>query len=444
MSAASRVSTILQLDEALTLDPPGNSPRRVACGYLVATLPAWLLALDGFWAAIGGWRSESRLDQLIGIVVGVWLATATLLLSARKGREFYGRNNAQLILLALSACVAWIVAESVLPPVLERIEGPFHGRRPGTTIEYRPRQEIMPGVGPVAHVRFNDRGVRGEPMPARENAYRILCLGGSSTACTYLDDNKTWPTRLADDLNDANLGRVFWVGNAGIPGFRSEHHLQFLEKSPLVDDVDCVLVQLGINDFMACLAGPRPAPPRWTQSRVYRLARAAAQPANRSGTQIEDAAGTVYERRRAMRAKAPLANQSPLLDACLNTLDQRLTAMIEACRRRKVRLVFTTQPTLWRTDLEPSLAALLWFGELPDGRFLSIEQLRASMDRYNDTVRAACQRTGVGLIDLSSLDGRQEVFYDDCHFTEAGAEQVARLIADWFVAHPAKESRASQ
>ncbi|GAF94428.1 unnamed protein product, partial [marine sediment metagenome] len=27
-------------------------------------------------------------------------------------------------------------------------------------------------------------------------------------------------------------------------------------------------------------------------------------------------------------------------------------------------------------------------------------------------------------------------FYDDCHFNEAGAGEVARILGDWFLAHP--------
>ena len=40
------------------------------------------------------------------------------------------------------------------------------------------------------------------------------------------------------------------------------------------------------------------------------------------------------------------------------------------------------------------------------------------------------------VIDLSALDGDPAMFYDDCHFTETGAREVARLVADWFLAHP--------
>lgn len=411
--------------------------RRTALGYLALALPGFLVLGDALFAALRGWRPDSRLEQLVVALAVAWLAFGAVPLATARGRRGYAAWCPQFVLLAVTVAIVWLAAEVVLGPVLAKIEGPFHGRRPGTEIEYRPIQSIMPGVGEVAHVRFNALGVRGTDPPARAKAYRILCLGGSSTACTYLDDAKTWPALLAQDLHEADPQQAFWVGNAGIPGFRSEQHLQFLEQSPIVDQVDCVIVQAGINDFMACLAGSRPAPPLWTGSRVWQLARAVARPSNRGGTQVEDESGRVYERRRAMRAAAEISDEPPALDACLQAFAARIEPMIDACRQRNVRLVFTTQATLWRDGLDEADNALLWFGQLDDGRFLSVRQLRAGMDRYNAILKEVCKRHDVGLIDLSVLEGQRGIFYDDCHYTEAGAARVAAVIADWLAAHPA-------
>lgn len=416
-----------------------TSSRRTFIGYAALALPGTLLIVDAVQAALRGWRPESRLEQLAVAAVAVWLIVATLPLASARGRRGYAAWCPQFVLLAVTATFVWLAAELVLGPVLAKIEGPFHGRRPGTEIEYRPIPSIMPGAGEVAQVRFNAMGVRGSDPPARDKAYRILCLGGSSTACTYLDDSKTWPALLAQDLHQDDPQQAFWVGNAGIPGFRSEQHLQFLKHSPIVDEVNCVIVQAGINDFMYCLAGDRPAPPLWTQTRLWRLARAVARPSNRGGTQVEDESGRVYERRRAMRAAAEISDEPPLLDDCLREYAGQIERMIDAGHQRNVRLVFTTQATLWRDVLDADDNALLWFGQLADGRFLSVRQLRAGMDRYNAVLKDVCQQRGVGLIDLSVLDGQRGIFYDDCHYTEVGAARVAELIADWLAAHPAHE-----
>jgi lysophospholipase L1-like esterase len=436
LPAQSGVSTFLATPDVPSLASRACG-RRAALGYLALALPGWLVMAGSVRAFVGGWRPDGRLELFAVTLAAAWLAITSLPLARVRGRRVYATWCPQFVLLAAALAIAWVVAELALPPLLVGIQGPFHGRRPGTEIEYRPLQDIMPGVGPVAHVRFNSLGIRGIEPPPRDEAYRILCLGGSSTACTYLDDAKTWPTRLADDLQRADPQHKYWVGNAGIPGFRSEQHLEFLERSPLVEAVDCLIVQAGINDFMACLAGPRPASPLWTQSSVWKLARAVVRPSSRGGTQVEDASGRVYERRRAMRRSAAISSEPPPLDSCLPQFAERIEQMIDVCQRRAVRLVFTTQATLWREAPSAADDALLWFGQLADGRFLAVGQLRSGMDRYNQALKEVCERRGVGLVDLSALDGQSEAFYDDCHYTEVGAARAANLIATWLVAHPA-------
>jgi lysophospholipase L1-like esterase len=296
----------------------------------------------------------------------------------------------------------------------------------------RPDPRILRGVGPVATHRYNRWGARGSDPPPRDEAYRILCVGGSTTGCTYLDDAKAWPQRLADKLNAAEPARRYWVGNIGIPGFITQQHLEFARESPLVDQVDCLVVQTGINDFMACLAGPRPAPPLWTHSKIRQLARTLLWQLPTGDTVVEGSTGEVYARRRAMRQAATIDDAGPDLADCLARFERELNELVDACGARDVRLVFTSQPTLWRADLDAENAGLLWFGELADGRYLSVERLRVGMDRYNDALRRVCARRGAELVDLADLNGDPAVFYDDCHFTELGAQRVGDAVARWF------------
>jgi GDSL-like Lipase/Acylhydrolase family len=406
-----------------------TSPGRIAAAYAAIALIPALIFCDTAAATLGGWNMESRLDRVAVGGFVIWLAAATALLAWPAGRRFYDRRLPQLVALAISVCGTWLVADLLLGPLLARVADPFHLRRPDLEFTYRPRPGIMRDVGALAHVRFNAWGVRGTDPPPRAAAYRVLCLGGSSTACTYLDDAKTWPHLLETDLHDADDSRAYWVGNAGLPGFRAVDHRRFVAESPIVDEIDCLVVQMGINDFMACLAGPRPRAPLWTNSRVWQLTGALARRYGQSGTLVEDTAGMVYERRRAVRAVAEIADAPPPLDECLGDFADELRGITDACRARGVRLVFTTQATLWREDLDAENAALLWFGQMRDGRFLSIGQLRRGIDRYNATLKAVCRERGVELVDLGQLDGDPAMFYDDCHFTETGARHAAQIVA---------------
>jgi len=412
--------------------------RRWVWASLALALPAVLLVTDTLLAIAQGWWFESRLDQVAALAAGVWLVLVSPALLIPAGRSLLTRNAAQLIALVVSLSLAWLVAELLIGPLLGRIGDPFHGWRPNATMVNHPTPGVMRDVAPEATVTFNSWGVRGDEPPPREQAYRVLCVGASSTACTYLDDASAWPRATQTALNELpseGPSKSYWVGNASVPGFRSDEHRKFVETSHLVDDVDCLVIQLGVNDFMSCLLGPQPKPPVWTHSRVWQLVRKLTRGLLDSGTLVEDAAGEVYNRRRAARQAGTVARDLPPLDDCLGHFADNLRTMNAAAKRRGVRLIFTTQPVLWRADLSDQDQRLLWFGRMADGRFLSVDQLRGGMDRYNQTLRDVCEHAGVELVELDDLSGDPVVFYDDCHFTDTGSSRVAQRVAEWFTNH---------
>jgi lysophospholipase L1-like esterase len=111
------------------------------------------------------------------------------------------------------------------------------------------------------------------------------------------------------------------------------------------------------------------------------------------------------------------------------TYRQRIAQIANAIRQRGATPVFLSQPVLWSEGLSPAAEKLLWLGYLNANRFLAAPPLRQCMDRYNDCLRDVCQEQQAPWIDLSDMSGRLVYFYDDCHFTEAGAREVARIVA---------------
>jgi lysophospholipase L1-like esterase len=123
-----------------------------------------------------------------------------------------------------------------------------------------------------------------------------------------------------------------------------------------------------------------------------------------------------------------MTGELPPLAEGLALYRSRIEDLIAASRRRGVPVLFTTQPVVWRADLSAEAEARCWFGWLPDGRYLTLAALREAMDQYNETLKRVCAVQGVPCVDLSPLNGSEAYFYDDCHFTEAGAEAVAQLV----------------
>jgi lysophospholipase L1-like esterase len=356
-----------------------------------------------------------------------------LLLIAIKHRHRSNQVLARLSLSMVTLLTVWILCDIAL--VIFHDEHPFnHTRRPDLQRTYYPSEALMPGVTGVSTFTTNSLGIRAPEFPENSDDYKVLCIGGSTTECLYLDDEETWPHLLCDSLNQMRAPpRVFWVGNAGITGHSSIHHLRFVENSPIMERLNCVIFLVGINDFVRSdlfisnASSNAAIVPLWRRSRLLDLSL-------KSGwwhrLVVEDAAGNNYQLRRKKRADAENVDSPLSLDYDLDQFATRIARSIEVCRSKQVLPVFVTQPTLWEENLSATADNLLWFGALPNGKYLSTEKLRLGLDQYNHRLIRVCEDLGAHLVDASSMNARECFFYDDCHFTEAGAQRMAHLIAN--------------
>jgi hypothetical protein len=92
---------------------------------------------------------------------------------------------------------------------------------------------------------------------------------------------------------------------------------------------------------------------------------------------------------------------------------------------------------LWRTDLTSAEERLLWLGgtgpfqEQPGQAYYSVTALANAMNRYNAAMLEFCRAEGLNCFDLANaLSADTVMFYDDVHFTEAGAARVGELVAN--------------
>lgn len=79
----------------------------------------------------------------------------------------------------------------------------------------------------------------------RPGAYRILCLGESTTAC---GGNNSYPDQLEKILNHANSGVTFSVINKGVVGTNSTAIISSLEDNLNKYNPQMVIAMMGIND----------------------------------------------------------------------------------------------------------------------------------------------------------------------------------------------------
>ena len=93
----------------------------------------------------------------------------------------------------------------------------------------------------------NSIGLRGDAWPLNPGNYiKIITVGGSTTECKFLSDNKTWPERLKHDL-EKDYPNI-WLNNAGLDGHSTFGHTRFVERLYCRLHPNYILFLTGIND----------------------------------------------------------------------------------------------------------------------------------------------------------------------------------------------------
>ena len=418
-----------------------------------------------FWletaaALVMGWRPVGTIEQGGCAALTLAFGAALWLFYPAERRKRLRRWGPELLLLTGSAVIGMAVLELAAANILTRLEPqvPYHTRGANLRLVFRPAPQTMPGLEGTARYSTDARGIRAPLTADARHGLRLVCIGGSTTECTYLDDWETWPSRLMKRLNGERGHEYVWIGGMGVSGYATREHLQLLRAPEFPTGIQGVILQPGINDLWRFLSneedqidlqrfeeqapgeGSMPAviaspyKPLWTRSRLVELyhtvQRLRRTPSPEDPAMIESSGGEEYAVRRHRRAQATLTDALPDLTAGIERYRHRVTEIIQTCRSRNLFLAFTTQPVLWEAALPPEVASRCWFGWLPDGRYLTLGAMRRAIDAYNGALKEWCEHEKIACVDLGSMNGIPEYFYDDCHFTGEGAERAAQLIAD--------------
>ena len=351
----------------------------------------------------------------------------------------------------------WMALELVIGVVqIGQGLSPWHVWPPNYKAVLEPHGLI--GVSERGEFTTNSVGIRGSEI-SDDDRFRILCVGGSTTECLYLDDSKTWPALLGELLSapESAVGRV-WVGNVGYSGHVAVDHRIVLAKLVEARMVDAWVVMCGLNDFRHRLRGSYDDSPEVVFDRSFRYRRPGLSSSlrrpfhrnlwvidmlerlrKRTKLSIAGHAGSVYqdihavwieEKRRARQESGSVTDQLPDLTPWLDSYEQQLMGMIRLARRRGKLLLFTTQPTIWDANMPEENKSLCIASQGPDGSYIEFGELAEGMKQFNQRMMDVCRREGVECVDLASLLPRSpQVFYDDCHFNEPGAQKVADELA---------------
>lgn len=381
------------------------------------------------------------------------------------------RSGASLVASRVVLLLVIVVGSLALTELVLRATAPAHDGYffwpPDLDYVFDPAPGVMPGIEGPSRFRSNAEGLRADPLSDADQA-RVLCIGGSTTACIFLDQDETWCALLQRELSDRTGVRT-WVGNAGKDGMSSRDHVVQMEKIlPRLPRVDHVLALVGVNDLLLRLSQPKAYDPAYATRpeaedellvhafsvrpdpevawyddlRVLRLVRGLFAPTIEQG-RLMDPQGDWYVGRRRQRQRARMLSTLPDVSDGVGEYARNLARMDDVARRAGTDLVLVTQPSIWRDDLPRDVDALLWVGGKGDfmntrvDEYYTVPALRDGLELYNAATRRVAAERGLVCIDLAAqLPKDLTVFYDDVHFNESGARQVADRLADALVALP--------
>ncbi|MBS3915803.1 MAG: SGNH/GDSL hydrolase family protein [Bacteroidetes bacterium] len=329
--------------------------------------------------------------------------------------------------------IGFLIAEIVL-----HIYNPFKSRiKDGRivlpmNVKYEYNNQSIPGLESHIVHQKNAYGFRGPLLPA-DSAFKIFCVGGSTTECFYLSDGKDWPALLYGKLKK-NHPKI-WLNNAGLDGHSTWGHLVLLRDHLMKYKPNMILFLVGCNDMASTGLNQFE---RYHIPRKFRIL---------ENSEIFNILQN-YRRMQATRKwgmghyqisfpTAPSADTTDWnsgkskwfvnLNKGLMQYQNHLLELGKICEENHCIPVFLTQPTILGNASDPVTKRFL--GNL---EFQGESGMHYSfvLDKYNVVLQQVCKSKNWHCIDAASaLQRSSDNYYDFFHYTMHGAEKMAALVA---------------
>ncbi len=387
-----------------------------------------LMALNAaIWASWPRWRSPFLRQAT---------ATLTLLIAAN------------LLLSPLVPVLLGVPMTTALPNQFQRLQH-VGGVRPG-----------LEGIHTVTTDARGHRTNRPVDYGTRtQGTLRIVAIGASTTEQPELDDTRIWTARLARRLEETT-GREVEMINTATSGARAPQYAAALRGS-LAYRPDLVLFLIGINDWNHAIRRAN-----WTMAERFLVAlqpfsffdsvlyaalmRARGALAGRpSDMAVSGAAtGLVEDHGTYFSSQNDSLERPRRIDFPVPSVDPAYAREVERlladCRRHALPCLFVEQPTAYAPDIELELRRRLWMTPVNEPYTVTLDNLRQAAATYNGWLEERVRAAGLGFCPVArAFPARLELFYDDCHFTDAGSARLARLVADCLAALPGWTPRAT-
>ncbi|MEX1094587.1 MAG: GDSL-type esterase/lipase family protein [Planctomycetales bacterium] len=428
------------------------SPSRPRPAYWLELLTLPLLA-HTFLVSSVAWRTPfESLDWIDFGVLGASLAVVLALVLCARSRSRWARLLLVVYSLLIAVGIGEIAARAFFPPPPPEVPWPPMKLR-------RTAADTMVGISGPIEFTVNSLGIRGPEVELDQVDAAILCVGGSTTLCFYVDDEESWPWLTGARISECVDRRVY-VGNAGKSAHTVAQNEYLLRHYARAREFDWVVVLAGFNDASSAISGSLELPKRRMRGtltpareplawpRYYRRLALVELVANvtrkkpSGGTYQEDLTGEWYREvrrdRQAALAKRTIHEPPPDLPRLLDHYRAELRKLIATTREFGQQVVFMTQPTPFGEHVPEEIAARFMTFHSPEAGYSPAAYAKI-MDAYNAALLEVCREEQVDCVDLAArLPKDESVFYDDNHFNVSGCAQVAEALSEFFCAKLAR------
>lgn len=294
------------------------------------------------------------------------------------------------------------------------------------------------GLDESVTVIKNSIGFRGPEPPRNFNDHlTIITVGGSTTECIFVAEEKTWPHLLSKQLQ-SSFNNV-WVNNAGLNGHSTYGHLKLMEEYIVKLRPDYCLFLVGCNDVDRPDLTPSDSTINNENQKFFlKLAQHSV---------LVNVSLNFYRHRMARRRQLinnrhfSLQGQEKLIvsdsvigeelkkrTSLVKQYGDRIKQLIALSRRSGIDPIFITQPCLLGDTTDDVTGINLGTFPFNEGN----GKLKwALLELYNDETRTVCRENNVLVIDLAvQLPKSSRYFYDVYHFNNEGCRKVSALLYD--------------
>jgi hypothetical protein len=278
--------------------------------------------------------------------------------------------------------------------------------------------------------QLNSLGFRGPEL--RPGGTRIICIGSSETFGLYEKPGGEFPRQLESRLNHRAGMDIFQVVNVAYPGETIRTSTKRVGGiADLVQPRFAVIYSSPGNYIW--LPWIRAAQANPTKPQVERFGfdlRIGENFRTLAKRILPEQVQALLRRREIERESARYKVMDRVPDENISTYEADVAALVDALRAHGIEPLLVTHATHFGTNLSESDYNLLiawrrFFPMLKEEGFIDME------NRMNDAVRRVAQAKGVQLVDAAhTLPSGSKYFADFSHFSDAGAELIADMIAE--------------